>query len=597
MPRPETFDATMATPTAKPEHPGATTRSSYVVGRDDAPEERHADRFADDALRALQDSTAWATLDATGGAGRVRRSTAAPTGAVTIGARGGELDDETASDLDRAIGGGHPLPVPLQHDIASATGTPTDRVRIHTDARAGEIARTIQASAFTVGSDVFFAKGQFRPDTPDGMRTMLHEIAHVGQNQTRVQRSAIRRTISTTTDDMDAMFKHRTGLKGLRDSMSGSEIPKIRDALKRYHAAQGKGPDKVAAALQSLIKHTDVWLAKHSRASDPGERARIDFIDSIRTEASMEYGRSQAEAIYMGDAKGRLSGPSGAESGPGANPMKHLKHFQAFQNPDLYENRSSTDATTKSGQAVNARDKLVKSGELKAQDPTQVAALEAGMNSLSPAEFAAVHTYTGADYEYMNPNIGGWGKGDKTIYEESGLHGGFMAEAFRKLPIWRGTTYRGMSMEQDFLGVTTAASYTPKEFWSTSEAKSVAQSFLNISAFNKKPTMAAICTIQVVNGRDVSRMSNSPGELEILLPPSSIMNIAGRKKLMRGTDDDEIKQHFGTGFFDKHTTITEFWLIDMKQQFSGDKDVVGAYGPPKKATPPKMPPLPSIPGS
>jgi len=52
---------------------------------------------------------------------------------------------------------------------------------VHTDARAAESARAINAHAFTVGSDVVFAAGQYAPDTSDGRGLIAHELAHVIQ--------------------------------------------------------------------------------------------------------------------------------------------------------------------------------------------------------------------------------------------------------------------------------------------------------------------------------------------------------------------------------------------------------------------------------
>ena len=55
-------------------------------------------------------------------------------------------------------------------------------VRLH---RAGaELAcRALRAQAFTVGSDIYFCPGAFAPHTPEGLRLLAHEVAHVVQQQ------------------------------------------------------------------------------------------------------------------------------------------------------------------------------------------------------------------------------------------------------------------------------------------------------------------------------------------------------------------------------------------------------------------------------
>lgn len=58
-------------------------------------------------------------------------------------------------------------------------------VRIHADAEAAAAARSLGATAFTVGSDVFFADGAFETDSPDGMHLLAHELTHVAQSRGR----------------------------------------------------------------------------------------------------------------------------------------------------------------------------------------------------------------------------------------------------------------------------------------------------------------------------------------------------------------------------------------------------------------------------
>jgi len=56
-------------------------------------------------------------------------------------------------------------------------------VRIHTDARAAESARAINALAYTVGRDVVFSAGQFAPNSGEGRKLIAHELTHVVQQQ------------------------------------------------------------------------------------------------------------------------------------------------------------------------------------------------------------------------------------------------------------------------------------------------------------------------------------------------------------------------------------------------------------------------------
>jgi len=62
-------------------------------------------------------------------------------------------------------------------------------VRIHTGERAQKMAESLGARAFAAGpSDVFFAQGEFAPQTPAGKALLAHELAHVAEGQPGLSR-------------------------------------------------------------------------------------------------------------------------------------------------------------------------------------------------------------------------------------------------------------------------------------------------------------------------------------------------------------------------------------------------------------------------
>jgi hypothetical protein len=54
-------------------------------------------------------------------------------------------------------------------------------VRIHADRPAAELSGQLQARAFTAGNHIYFNRGQYRPDQPEGRRLLAHELAHTAQ--------------------------------------------------------------------------------------------------------------------------------------------------------------------------------------------------------------------------------------------------------------------------------------------------------------------------------------------------------------------------------------------------------------------------------
>jgi hypothetical protein len=67
-------------------------------------------------------------------------------------------------------------------------------VRVHTDRRAAESARAVNALAYTVGQAVVFGAGQYAPGTRAGQRLLAHELAHTLQ-QANGLRPAVQRKL------------------------------------------------------------------------------------------------------------------------------------------------------------------------------------------------------------------------------------------------------------------------------------------------------------------------------------------------------------------------------------------------------------------
>jgi Domain of unknown function (DUF4157) len=76
---------------------------------------------------------------------------------------------------------GQPLGRATRTRMEARFGHDFGHVRVHADHHAAEVARTLGARAFTVGSDVAFAAGSFAPETREGERLLAHELAHVVQ--------------------------------------------------------------------------------------------------------------------------------------------------------------------------------------------------------------------------------------------------------------------------------------------------------------------------------------------------------------------------------------------------------------------------------
>lgn len=91
--------------------------------------------------------------------------TVPPVVADVLASSGRPLDSSVRSQMED----------PFSHDFGD--------VRVHTDSRAARSARAVTTRAYTLGRNVVFGAGQYRPGSGEGERILAHELAHVVQQQ------------------------------------------------------------------------------------------------------------------------------------------------------------------------------------------------------------------------------------------------------------------------------------------------------------------------------------------------------------------------------------------------------------------------------
>ena len=113
---------------------------------------------------------------------------------------GGVVHPDVASTIATSNGSGHTLDSDARERLAPRVGDSLIDVRVHTDPTADALARSVSARAFTTGTDVYFASGEYRPGTTDGDSLLAHELTHVTQ-----QRGAPTSGPLTVSEPGDAM--------------------------------------------------------------------------------------------------------------------------------------------------------------------------------------------------------------------------------------------------------------------------------------------------------------------------------------------------------------------------------------------------------
>ncbi len=162
---------------------------------------------------------------------------------------------ETVSrSVERVRGDGAPLTEAARTFFEPRFSYDFRRVRVHTDSRADNSARAINALAYTCGHDVVFRAGQYAPATGKGRRLLAHELTHVvqqdiGMELRRPAASVIQRAVSydecSPTQETTILDTHNRAIAMIDTartklaSYNGTTPPEVRTALDTHFHATG----------------------------------------------------------------------------------------------------------------------------------------------------------------------------------------------------------------------------------------------------------------------------------------------------------------------------------------------------------------------
>jgi hypothetical protein len=92
-----------------------------------------------------------------------------------------EAGESPVHDVVRS--GGTPLDAGVRVDMESRFGQDFGDVRVHTGGAAHESAKSVNAQAYTVGSDIVFQNDRYDPSSDSGKHMLAHELTHVVQQR------------------------------------------------------------------------------------------------------------------------------------------------------------------------------------------------------------------------------------------------------------------------------------------------------------------------------------------------------------------------------------------------------------------------------
>ena len=213
---------------------------------------------------------------------------------------GQDLDESTRTFMESQLG----------HDFR--------RVRVHTNARAAESARAVNALAYTVGADIVFASGQYQPHTSSGHHLIAHELVHTLQQRDQPRDTQAKLEIGEEGDELEREADRladqvlRRGFSGAAPQppppppqLPASSVGPLIQRAPADAASVQPEPDTSAAPAPNI----GLIVEDDAAELGPGQMRKSQFLDQLREAACASadaelkrVGRSTEACPYIGRA-------------------------------------------------------------------------------------------------------------------------------------------------------------------------------------------------------------------------------------------------------------------------------------------------------
>lgn len=192
--------------------------------------------------------------------------------AANHGLEGGEVETSVAETIQRAQGSGSALDPKTRYGMESAFGADFGGVRVHTDAQADTLNRSLNARAFTTGKDIFFRKGEYNPGSSGGKELLAHELTHTvqqGANGMQQSQSDPSPTLSRVAEksvqrDIGFEFETNSVMTGKTNRRQALPIGGFPDALSGTTAWNDPRRTRVEKG-KTLLRRNDIEIQADDR--------------------------------------------------------------------------------------------------------------------------------------------------------------------------------------------------------------------------------------------------------------------------------------------------------------------------------------------
>jgi hypothetical protein len=216
------------------------------------------------------------------------------------GQRAPAMVHEALSSRGKALDAG------ARKSLELVLGQDFTQVRVHADPDSAQSARAVNAHAYTVGSDVVFAAGQYSPQTPFGGALLAHELTHVRDNRIHAEENVLRRYESPEHQDLgdaalDELAEYLKTPAGAPWAQKYKLNPQASAALPNDPFLKGRKIKVGTLELSSgdvIALVGDFYRTPQALAAAPPDEVK-ELLGAMRRERAGELAGGKANAEYQ----------------------------------------------------------------------------------------------------------------------------------------------------------------------------------------------------------------------------------------------------------------------------------------------------------
>jgi phage-related protein len=173
------------------------------------------------------------------------------------------------SSLSSSKGNGSALPSDTMASMNSRFNTDFSGVRIHTGATAETLSSSINAQAFTHGSDIYFNTGKFQPGTDSGGLLLAHELTHT------IQQGSVSQPAQGSAVSRKPIIQRQAHDRPVPSQLNNA-VAKAKGEVGKVNANEA-GPDGFRTGWQRLVEYFKTTLGQDKVVAEgqPGSQGAV----------------------------------------------------------------------------------------------------------------------------------------------------------------------------------------------------------------------------------------------------------------------------------------------------------------------------------